>query len=361
MDNIIMNRKKNRSVSINNDLGTINDIEINRSPKYNIDQLSHSPFESPRHSPPVQSPKVQKNMFAQKKDNNLGLDFLANPKKIYNEDDYVESESEPEESFDEPGQFIPDSNIQDDDSDDDDDKPEQKNHEKEQKPFMTYAEKLRRKQEILFRLERLKSQGYVCHRQFSMSSDIDEMEFELGRLEYKKGLESGIKTCRLMLIGFTAIAEKANIIYNPLNLDLQLDGWSENVSSEIEEYDDIFEELYEKYHSKVSAPPEIRLLFMLSYSAIQFHITKSAGNFQRFDTKTFNVPTNVPPSNEERYEMNGPPDDMEEIIRKMMEQENHAPDIRDLDPSEDSFDEPKESETKQLKINTKSRKGRKKK
>ena len=56
---------------------------------------------------------------------------------------------------------------------------------------------------------------------------------------------------------------------------IKLDGWSENVHEGINEYDDIFEELHEKYKSKSKMAPEIRLLLSLAGSAFMFHLTNT--------------------------------------------------------------------------------------
>ena len=45
--------------------------------------------------------------------------------------------------------------------------------------------------------------------------------------------------------------------------DFKLDGWSENVNENLDDYDEIFSELYEKYKSKTSMSPELKLIFQL--------------------------------------------------------------------------------------------------
>ena len=57
--------------------------------------------------------------------------------------------------------------------------------------------------------------------------------------------------------------------------DIKLDGWSEQVNENITDYDDIFGELYEKYKSKSSMSPEIKLLFQLGGSAMMVHLTNT--------------------------------------------------------------------------------------
>jgi hypothetical protein len=57
--------------------------------------------------------------------------------------------------------------------------------------------------------------------------------------------------------------------------DIKLDGFSEQVNENITDYDDIFGELYEKYKSKASMSPEIKLLFQLGGSAMMVHMTNT--------------------------------------------------------------------------------------
>jgi hypothetical protein len=57
--------------------------------------------------------------------------------------------------------------------------------------------------------------------------------------------------------------------------DIKLDGWSEQVQENINDYDDVFSELYEKYKSKASMAPEIKLLFQLGGSAMMVHMTNT--------------------------------------------------------------------------------------
>jgi hypothetical protein len=57
--------------------------------------------------------------------------------------------------------------------------------------------------------------------------------------------------------------------------DIKLDGWSEQVQENINDYDDIFGELHEKYKSKASMAPELKLLFQLGGSAMMVHMTNT--------------------------------------------------------------------------------------
>ena len=76
-----------------------------------------------------------------------------------------------------------------------------------------------------------------------------------------------------MLIACCTGLEFLNKKYNPFRI--QLDGWSENVMESVDDYDEVFEELYVKYRSKVAVAPEIKLIMMLGGSAMMFHLTNS--------------------------------------------------------------------------------------
>jgi hypothetical protein len=75
-----------------------------------------------------------------------------------------------------------------------------------------------------------------------------------------------------MLMAFVTGTEYLNTRYDPFTI--KLEGWSEQVHENIEDFDDIFEELHVKYKSKgKSMPPELRLFISLSGSAFMFHLT----------------------------------------------------------------------------------------
>jgi hypothetical protein len=58
-------------------------------------------------------------------------------------------------------------------------------------------------------------------------------------------------------------------------LSIKLDGWSESIYENLHEYDEVFEELHEKYKEKGKMMPEIRLLMMVVGSGFMFHLTNS--------------------------------------------------------------------------------------
>ena len=68
-------------------------------------------------------------------------------------------------------------------------------------------------------------------------------------------------------------AEFLNNKFDPF--DVKLDGWSESVNYNINDFDEVFEELAEKYSGKSEIAPEIKLLMMLGGSAFMFHLTQT--------------------------------------------------------------------------------------
>jgi len=57
--------------------------------------------------------------------------------------------------------------------------------------------------------------------------------------------------------------------------DIKLDGWSDQLNENLNDYDDVFGELYEKYKSRASMAPELKLLFQLGGSAMMVHMTNT--------------------------------------------------------------------------------------
>ena len=135
-------------------------------------------------------------------------------------------------------------------------------------------DKLRKqKQEILFKLDKMKRLGIQGIKSFNMSSDLAEMEDELNRVKKEREIESSIKFQRKCLM---AVVTGAELLNNKFDfLDFKLDGWSEQVHENIDEYNEVFEELHEKYKEKAKMAPEIKLMFMLGGSAFMYHVTNS--------------------------------------------------------------------------------------
>ena len=156
-----------------------------------------------------------------------------------------------------------------------------------------------------------------------------------------------------MMAAITGI-EFLNNKFDPF--DIKLDGWSESVNESINDYDEVFEELAEKYGGKSEIAPEIKLLMMLGGSAFMFHLTNTLfkSSIPGMDDimkqnpdlmkqfakaavgsigqETQRVPQQVrknvprPQSNPPRKDMSGPAG-MDDIMNEMNFQSNNIPDL----------------------------------
>ena len=127
------------------------------------------------------------------------------------------------------------------------------------------------KAELINKLQRLEAKGFPVSKRFTMDNSLDEIKGEYTRLVDARQLETSIKFQRNMLMGFVTGLEWMNNRFDPF--DLKLDGWSEGVHENIEDYDEIFEELYDKYKERGKMPPEARLIFQLAGSGFMCHVS----------------------------------------------------------------------------------------
>ncbi len=130
-----------------------------------------------------------------------------------------------------------------------------------------------RKREVLYQLDRLEKKGIRLPRKFTMADTLDDMRSELERLKLDREVDGGIKFQRRMLMACITGIEFLNNKFDPL--DVKLDGWSDSINENLDEYDDVFEELYVKYRGKAKMAPELKLLFMVGGSGVMFHLTNS--------------------------------------------------------------------------------------
>ena len=84
-------------------------------------------------------------------------------------------------------------------------------------------------------------------------------------------MSSSIKFQQKMLMALVSGVEYANKHFDPFSIDL--DGWSENVFENIEDFNNVFERLYDKYRKRGEMAPEIELMLTLAGSAFMFNMS----------------------------------------------------------------------------------------
>jgi hypothetical protein len=106
-----------------------------------------------------------------------------------------------------------------------------------------------------------------------MESSLLEMKGEYETHVEEREKKNSIKFQQKLLMTAITGIEFLNNKFDPF--DLKLDGWSEQINENVDDYDEIFAELHEKYKSKAKMAPELKLLFQLGGSAIMLHMTNT--------------------------------------------------------------------------------------
>ena len=140
-------------------------------------------------------------------------------------------------------------------------------------PKLTKEEMLREKFKYLRKLEALEKKGVELSKKYSMESSLQEMMGEYETIMDEKTKQNSVKFQGNMLMAVINGMEFLNSKFDPF--DIKLDGWSEQIQENITDYDDIFGELHEKYKSKATMAPELKLLFQLGGSAMMVHMTNT--------------------------------------------------------------------------------------
>jgi len=140
-------------------------------------------------------------------------------------------------------------------------------------PKMSRDDMLKEKFKYLRRLEALEKKGVELSKKYSMESNLQEMMGEYETIMDEKSKQNSVKFQGNMLMAVINGMEFLNSKFDPF--DIKLDGWSEQIQENINDYDDIFGELHEKYKSKASMAPELKLLFQLGGSAMMVHMTNT--------------------------------------------------------------------------------------
>jgi hypothetical protein len=137
----------------------------------------------------------------------------------------------------------------------------------------SYEELQKEKAEFIRLLERMEKRGMQPHKRFTMESDYNEVKAEFDRLSRQRECDQSIKFQRKMLVAFITAIEFLNNKFDPL--DIKLDGWGESIHENVNDYDDVFEELHEKYKGSSQMAPELKLLLMVGGSGFMFHLTNT--------------------------------------------------------------------------------------
>jgi uncharacterized membrane-anchored protein YhcB (DUF1043 family) len=249
----------------------------------------------------------------------IGLDFLANNDKR----NVVAEESEDEEESEEEEDHMLNADYS-----------MGNNNDVSPAVSMTYEEIQHKKAFFLGQLKRLEKKGHVSSRRFGPEHSMEEIEGEVLRIKKEIEIDSGIEYCKQGLVFFANTIEMANKSFDPVGA--KLDGWSNLIMNTRDDYDEVFEELYEKYGSKVSMGPEMKLISMVAGSAFMFHYQKSMVDKAM---NSVNVSESMKKTKDKfDSQMRGPSVSDEQMLQSLAESDSDVSDVSS-DSSEESVQE----------------------
>ena len=138
---------------------------------------------------------------------------------------------------------------------------------------MSKEDIIREKFKYLKKLEAFEKKGVELTKKYTMDSPLLEMQGETETIISEREKKNSVNFQGRMLMACVTGLEFLNNKVDPF--DIKIDGWSEQVNENLDDYDDIFGELHEKYQSKAKMAPELKLLFQLTGSAIMLHMTNT--------------------------------------------------------------------------------------
>ena len=151
-------------------------------------------------------------------------------------------------------------------------------HNSYQENVMSFEEIQTQKAYYLGEMERLVKNGVKPLTHLDMSNELSEISGEYHRMKHYYDTEIGIRRMRSMLMYSVNLLETFDNNYNLIG---DLDGFSMHTQANINEYDDVFSELYNKYKDKVTVGPELRFLIAFGGSLAHFKGQKKIANYMQ--------------------------------------------------------------------------------
>ena len=219
--------------------------------------------------------------------------------------------------------------------------------------------------DLIYKFKKLENQGIRTTMNYNMSSHLEDMRNEFLKLKKQREVDNSIKFQRKVMMAAITGVEFLNNKFDPF--DVKLDGWSESINENITDYDEVFEQLSEKYGGKGEMAPELKLVLMLGGSAFMFHLTNTMfkssipgmddilkqnpdlmsqfakaavgsigktnnNNFEPTPMRNTNVNEQRPPqqSQDFRQEMDGPQSGLDDIINQMNLKPEDIPDLDNI-------------------------------
>ena len=131
-----------------------------------------------------------------------------------------------------------------------------------------------KKLDMLRKLGELAQYGVKLSQNYNMSSDYFTMKYEYELHKSIRSKQNSVNWMSSLMLNCIYGVEILNDKYNPF--DLKLKNWSEQINADINNYYDVFGEIYEKYNKPgKNMSPELKLILMVSGSALKFHLNNT--------------------------------------------------------------------------------------
>ena len=142
-------------------------------------------------------------------------------------------------------------------------------------PFHMLDEQTRKfkKMEKYAELLAIKNTGIKLTKDYNLNSDYEEMCFEVQYWANYQKKKDAINLGKNFMMNAVTALEFMNERYDPFGFKLK--GWSDQMQIGLDGYTPVFGQLYEKWKgSGREMEPEIKLVLMISMSAVSFHASK---------------------------------------------------------------------------------------
>ncbi len=135
---------------------------------------------------------------------------------------------------------------------------------------------LKEKIDYLKKISRLSKYNKYPMRHLGPEHRLEDIKSEYHGLKKDLEIEEGIKNCKHGIIFFSGLIEQGNRALDPIGASL--DGWADSLEKDMNtgSWDQLLEEVYEKYLTNVKADPLVRLVGFIALSGFTHHITNKA-------------------------------------------------------------------------------------
>ena len=139
--------------------------------------------------------------------------------------------------------------------------------------YQTEREIRFRKMELLCILKNIKKSGRDLSKDYTINSDLEDMEMEVRFHTENEKKRVSVGFAKDGMLKMCQFFEIMNNNFDPFGVNLK--GWHAQMTGNIDNYDTVFEELFEKYKNYVGrVEPEYKLMYMIFGSAASFHYSK---------------------------------------------------------------------------------------